>query len=561
MESRTADKRLKRINSKLAATEDQSLFGQMSSLHYLHHAPVPLTTDEMHSTSAEMIREARHEVLMMFYKFSADSDAGRDIASALKDLKKRCESQKSPVNVCLIINSRGIIAETLYGANKPAGLESLESSTYFKFTITMHPTTAVGTLHSKLILVDSEVAMVRGGDPHAGNDHARHQFETAALVKGPLVKVMRQDFCDVWNAYAKEPLHSFRVKMTSDEWDYGTVEGIPCLYLSKRENGNPLYLGRCTAPYKIALLQAIEDAEICIDIMTSNINDPDVCEALAKACNRGVLVSILTGKNLNDSKENWWGGTNLDALAGKIVSKVLTDKLSCLSIRWATNDTERLVHDGEIYTVHAKYVCIDKLVVFTGSSPLDKQAMYYSREADVIFADAETARLFDSKFFRPNYARFRNYFDDAYFILYNAIEQEAKRIHQQADSEEKRKKAAGLFEILSTLCDVIRSPGEKLFTLLHNALPYLEIRTGYKPGMPYSYNSVMGLVYKYGLAPHVLTELPDLTVQSQKTQETSIQSHGLFPPPGVSRSKSTANLVKLTHDDEIPSVDQLSHSM
>ncbi|VVC74769.1 Cardiolipin synthase B [Aquicella siphonis] len=541
MDPRSSGKRLKRINTKLASTEDKSLYGQMSSLHFLEHAPVPLSTMEMHSASGDLILGAKHEVLMMFYKFSSDSDGGREILNALTALKSRAESEKTPVRVCMIVNSRGKLAEALYGYNQPLGLEKLGGSEFFHLKVTYHPTSAFGTLHSKLILVDSTFAMIRGGDPHSGNDRDRHQFETATLIQGPLVAIMRQDFCDVWNAYNIDPLHVSPAPATLTDKRDSTASSIPCLFLSKRENGNPFYYGSCAAPYKIAFLQAIEDAVTCIDIMTSNINDPDICAALAKACNRGIFVNILTGKDLNDSKEYWWGGTNLYALAS-IVRQVDTAHLPFLSIRWATNDQNNLVHHGEKFTLHAKYACIDKLVVFAGSSPLDKQAMYYSREADIIFEDADAAAQFDLKFFRPCHAAFRDYFDDAYFILFNAIELESKRISQSADTDLKREKAERLREMLAALSQVTRPPRDKLLFLLDAAGPLLEIRTGNKPGMPYSYNTVMNMIYKYGLEHH-LSAAPLMVVP-----EVEKQKHGFFTPPALHRSKSMGSLHTQTED-------------
>ncbi|MBX3708480.1 MAG: phosphatidylserine/phosphatidylglycerophosphate/cardiolipin synthase family protein [Gammaproteobacteria bacterium] len=538
MDSRKID----HLYESLMATENKKLFGYISSVHSLASPPVPLTTAEMHKESGEMIRNANHEVLLEFYKFSIDSDGGREIFQALFDLKQKAEAKRKEINVYLLVNSRGIIAQYLYKKNNPLSIEGLANSEYFKINITPHVTKAFGTLNTKLIVVDSNIAMIRSGDPEASNNIAENQFETAAIISGPIVSIMRSDFIDLWKSYTHEQIGELSPSETTNltEEDH---RSIPCLFISKRENGNPfsIFYNGCDAPYKISLLKAINDATLSIDIMTPNLNDSHICLALAKACMRNVSVNIVMGKYHNHATEAYWGGTNFKSIAN-IVRQIDKAYQSNLSVRWATNLHGHLVDNCATHTIHAKYVCIDKCLVLTGSSPIDYQSMNYSREADIIFEDHDTAKKFDAKFFSHKFKSGLDHYEDTYFTLYNAIERQAKRIEKSADSEEQKNKALQLRQALVGMSKYNRSYLHKIYLLLETTLPILEIPTSNKPIMPRSYSTLMALLKDYGFDTNLTELVKNKQIAQQGHQAFNWKSgFTLLPPPQSSRLKKSAS--------------------
>lgn len=515
--------KLENIHDKLNNTDYKSLFGKISPIYYLP-PPIPLNTEEMHKISGEIIRNANKEVLLEFYKFIPESDGGKAIHSALKDLKVKAETQKIKINAYMLVNTRGVIAETVYKANTPITLEGLENSDYFNFTFTPHPTYAVGSLHQKMIVADAETAIIRGGDPDMMNNLEQRRIETAALISGPIASLMRQDYNDVWFAYCNENLP----EMPPVDEAQSDDDLVPCIFLSKQGNGYPISYTHyySQSPYKIALLQAISDAKTSIHIMTSNLNDSEILSSLAEACNRGISIKIITGKHHNDSRELLWGGTNFTSLAN-LTKKIEIECLKNLDIRWATNSDGDIVKDEGKYTLHAKYVCIDDELIFIGSSPLDKQAMYYSREADIVFQDEKTAKLFEKKLFNDNFNQGKNFFEEAYFRIRNTIELELMRLKKIAEPDTatdiQKNKYRNLNEVFITI-STSEYPcfREKLFDLLESVLPICEIPTGNKPGKPASYNNICSLVEEYGLTDHIKIK-PDTAEQFAKTETETNQ--------------------------------------
>lgn len=532
MENRT---KINNLHQKLITTSIQRLFGQISPVNYLTVPPIPLTTDEMHKKSGEMIMEATREVLLEFYKFTAESDGGKEIYDALNKLKQKADFEKQEINVYFLINSRGTAAQYLYKKNT-LNIQGLSSSQYFKITVTLHTTNAFGSLHTKMIIVDSKIAMIRGGDPHTANNRSEHQFETATVISGPLVSIMRKDFGDVWEACTREKFKLFDIMTTETEIsEKKNSTSIPCIFMSKRANENliPFYYQGCEAPYKIALLEAIRTATASINIMTSNLNDPQICDALANACRNGINVNIVMGKYHNDTSEAYWGGTNL-ASVSNIIRQLAKEHLEYLFVRWATNSHGNLVDNCAKFTIHAKYICIDNALIFIGSSPLDYQAMYYSREADLVFEDSKTALQFNEKFFRNKFENGLDCYEDIFFILYYAIEQQAKRMENTANSPLKNAKASQLRESLYSMRQDTNSYPKKIYSLLKIALPVLKIKTGNKPGLPFSYNTIFSLLQTYGFDTHISAILKT----QQPDHNLTVSGFILFP--------SNSNLNKKT---------------
>ena len=107
----------------------------------------------------------------------------------------------------------------------------------------------------------------------------------------------------------------------------------------------------------------------------------------------------------------------------QLVKRVNPSRLSYLNIRWATNPQGAIVKHKEPYGVHGKYACIDNRLVLTGSSPLDMQATYHSKEADLIFESKDKAEEFNKVLFNDKFESGKDYHTDVYEEIMGRLKQ------------------------------------------------------------------------------------------------------------------------------------------
>ncbi len=387
---------------------------------YSHLAQVSLTklepTKDIHIRSKELIELANKEVLIQMYKFVSNSDGGQLIKAALSTLQQKAKKNQSLIIVNVLINTRGTLAECFYRKNDNDGLDQLKQELNcesFQINITRHRADAFGSFHSKLIIIDGNQVMIKSGEPIYLNDYNKHLLETAVISDFSLADEVRKEFVKAWNQDCETNLKMVDIesKKIIEEKYFSNIPGI---FIGKRADGNPKVRLGPGGPFKIALIKAINIAKYSIKIITPNLNDPDIIDALAKACNRKVYVNIIMAKHHNDFFENkpGAGGKNKSKMA-ELVDKVSSKNYLYLQIRWATNSKLEIV-DQEPYGVHGKYACIDDRLVLTGSTPLDLQGTYHSKEADVIFEDKDKALECNQVFFYDKFDSGKDYFADIY---------------------------------------------------------------------------------------------------------------------------------------------------
>ncbi len=107
---------------------------------------------------------------------------------------------------------------------------------------------------------------------------------------------------------------------------------------------------------------------------------------------------ILIGKHANDSRERkpFMGGTNLSSLES-LFQKTDPCYHENIEVRW--NYYENVFGDDlNRRKIHAKFAIFDEEIVMAGTSPLDKQSVYFSEELDVIIQNDEIAKQYMSAF-------------------------------------------------------------------------------------------------------------------------------------------------------------------
>lgn len=170
--------------------------------------------------------------------------------------------------------------------------------------------------------------------------------------------------------------------------------------------------------YKTTLLKQINQlvSGDVINIAVSNINDPDIINCLARACNSGVIIRIAIGKYMNNFIENLPGGGGSNSKAIAKLTQLIDEKNKInLQVRWLVfleNNQKSIGSTKFQQGIHRKYLSIHKQkndsreeehIAFVGSSPLDVQAQFYSAELDVVINDKDQVTIANHDLFQREY--------------------------------------------------------------------------------------------------------------------------------------------------------------
>lgn len=362
----------------------------------------PVTgNQEISQETVKLIKNADKEILFQFYKFHPDSDSGQDILNALKILNEKARTKNKKITIKFLINHREGLAAAFtskYQKPIPAIKKTIETLglSNLSFEYATHSHGLFACYHTKQIIVDGKKGMLRSGDvthQHNYKKGALGQKEIVTLVNGQLAEAMKADFDKSWQAVKNKQIFRKKEKLPPD---YFSNKAWALLLTQNSSND---ILRRHPSSFKKALITEINAAKISINILTPNLNDPDIIQALCKACNRKVKVNIVMGKYHNQKGESYsiMGGTNIDT-AIKMFKTIDLGKEQYLQIHWATDKNKKVVQDRAPGTLHAKLLLIDEKLVFTGSSPLDLQSMYHSKETNLVFHSSEKAKPYTEIF-------------------------------------------------------------------------------------------------------------------------------------------------------------------
>lgn len=353
---------------------------------------VAVRYDDINKATNDIVAEAQDYVLIQAYKFVKGKKSADELLAALKELNKKAELNGKKIKIYFLLNKRvGPAAIATGKYNDPRYEHQLKvfedlakECPNLEVNYTYHKHSGFDSYHTKYIVVDGKKAMVRGCD---FGDSER--FETNLTVDGPVVQHVIDDFCDGWNANSDKKINANSLYA---EIDKNADVNDRIILLCKKEKK---LASSKQNPFKIAILTAIQHAAHSINIMTPNVNDKEILDALIKAAKKGIAVKIYLGKFHNEKQEKWYGGTNL-----KWMEYLKNESYSCatpIEVRWATHD-DKLVQDNTPQAMHGKVIIIDNAYVITGSSALDKQALCNSREADVFVQSSALAARYNTIF-------------------------------------------------------------------------------------------------------------------------------------------------------------------
>jgi phosphatidylserine/phosphatidylglycerophosphate/cardiolipin synthase-like enzyme len=352
---------------------------------------------------AELIEEAQSEICLQTFVWRDDTDEDpceptRMILTALKKLDERLSGSDKTVNLYLLLDE--LYFSTGGGAAKRAlnSIDALKLECVNVIALNYYHAER-NALHSKSLVVDGQCALLTGANVQPFYNKDRSWYDGAYLLRGGIAMALRNEFADAWALARGELPKLFLLHGSSS----GTC---PCAILGRPSSGSTWWSEnnlQCKG-----FLAVLEAAAFRIRIHTPNLNAPPVLAALVAAVKRGVKVELVLSKGFNDNTESWSGGTN-DTSVKAIRAKLETSELDLFDARWYSVDGDEPIDDTldeqRKFASHAKYLSVDSQIVIVGSSNLDNQSWYYSREVNVIVNSIVVTMAWDYAFFTPSFNR------------------------------------------------------------------------------------------------------------------------------------------------------------
>jgi len=355
--------------------------------------------DEVFPRALEMMKEAKKSVMFNMYLFGGE--LGENIVNILK------EKIEQGVQVYMIMpegkdskengefdefHERGYIGrpEARGGHDvKPPYKEKISYAIEQELPVVHAETKFLDTPglvridHSKLIIIDSERALV-GGMNFA--DTVAKNHDSMVEVVGPYVEEIEKIFINNWLcSYAKKRkgLSEFDLSksenMMRDAVDRGWLkaEAIPTV----------------TGPYKNntrrVLKRLFGQAKNRIYVEQLLLNDSDIIKYLLKAAKRGVQIKVIVDPAAHLYSMDWKGGPNNKAIG------------AFQKLKKENKDLNAEIRHYDILPgqeLHMKLCIVDGLYVGTGSTNFTSGAMRSNYEAFHIFKSRELAYAYENIF-------------------------------------------------------------------------------------------------------------------------------------------------------------------
>lgn len=395
-------------------------------------------------TMASLIEQAQYDVAFQTFAWNADSQPAQEIFNALYRLNQRRQfvpPGTPPVVVRFLIdtmdsglNGNGPTSDVMRGIEARVRDLRLDPAR-IRIEVAAHRHSLVGSLHSKSLVVDGHAAVVTGANANHNDNFDDGEHDAGFLFVGNVARGLLSDFDHAW--------------LSSEVWTCGTqypriptVKGhpgeqrvdclkdperiqhvvapelplpgtgfteTPMLVLGKPPVNNLFVRDTLANPLADALLEAMAIGKL-IRIMTPNLNDEAVIEALTKAVLEGRRVQVLMGRGYEDFAESvpGQGGTNEEVVAElyeDLKRRGVKDACDLLQIRWYSHDGITPVQGNAPHATHVKAIWIDDELVFVMSKNMDTQSWRHSRELGVLVDSPYVAHAWMRTLFLPDFRR------------------------------------------------------------------------------------------------------------------------------------------------------------
>lgn len=395
------------------------------------HASVVGKSHDIIRVLQVMVREAEDEIILVDCYYEPGSVAALLLRKALLDLnakrrqfvlKSAGEMGSIPIPEARIkvyilfkkrtfgVRTRRTVAPEKLGAYN---LPTPEEAPFLDIKLTLFHKFPVGTLHSKLLVVDRQAGLLL-----SSNLEDVWFSEIALHVEGTIVDAMQDHFWGMWSdshvVAPRRGSHSLGQNIIANHEDgdkrfqkamrrvdfkplFTDVGEIVFHELYKPEApsypvrmslvGHPLernyFKFDARNPQDSAFLAALALAKDNITISTPNMNSRRVIKAIVKAVERNVTVDITLTLTMNDLLENMplQGGDNLQ-VARQLYAKTNATTNKKLRICWYSGKRYPLPVLGD--RSHIKFLAADDQVTILGSGNQDTQSWYHSQEVNVM---------------------------------------------------------------------------------------------------------------------------------------------------------------------------------
>jgi len=385
----------------------------------------------------QLLATARHEVVLQFYQWDADSDASTAIAEGLKQATDNLPAEET-LDVFISINrSPSGIIEDPVGKIDELGSEGAwaaldPSKTNLSFGWLDRRVSNV--MHDKVVVVDGRSIVVTGANPQNAHNSPGPWFDTGYRFNGPVALAGLEGFDLVWQASrtyecslplaasnctrlpsGRRPLRPWLDPLFDDP--YEPPGGIEVIAVGRVDSASRSpranQVNDDLNPKVQAFLQVFEGSPEGnrISIISPNINSDLFQEALIEATDRGVKVRLLTSLDFNSINEQALdqGGKNCEVIRDFFFDDSST-RLSRpnLEVRWH-GDGQTAVEGKGTNANHAKFLALedrsgDSVLSIVGSSNHDTQSWDQSREFNLLIDNSQVTDDLLSQVFDPVWA-------------------------------------------------------------------------------------------------------------------------------------------------------------
>jgi len=396
---------------------------------------------EIFQGMADMIADAKFDVNFQTYVWEHDADPTAKILEGIKRLEqnRKRAGATAPVAVRILADAQAIGA----GSEKPepqrakirTALAAVDlDRRYVTTEVATYNHMRLGALHSKVLVVDGNKAILTGANPQKHHNAPTPWHDAGFVLEGQVGQALRSEFKHVWEdrsevrtckrnrtaARGALPRHTARDRPRCTtrgedlpplpDWAKTAPAGCMPMMLATRSADGWFTSDRLDNTQDQALLAMLEHAEDHVNLETPNLNDNEFKDALIEAIVDGLDVNVVLSKGFNDGSKTrmFHDGTNeenLEELYERLRKRGVSNPCERLQVRWYSHDGQTAVVGNGPHSSHTKYTSADGQIAFVGSANLDEQAINHSREVNVVIDDAKTTAEWNNRLFWNDFNR------------------------------------------------------------------------------------------------------------------------------------------------------------
>ncbi|KIX01738.1 uncharacterized protein Z518_09464 [Rhinocladiella mackenziei CBS 650.93] len=379
------------------------------------------------STIVPAIKSAQQEIVVVtcFWAPSATRD---ELADALRELSKKAiaSSRKISVHICFSSSSmaRNMLLPTPKAGQaypparwKKLGLPGPEELTGLDLRVTRKFFWPFGIIHSKYVIVDRALAIIP-----SCNVSWERWAEVAIPIRGPVVEHLYSFHSDFWdrdNGRPRAPKgmnsapsdrtagSSYRTALTTLLPSPHTPALLPNYLHAQSLAGHcpcipPVPPAFPPTPLLTTTHHLLSTARSNITMLTPNLTEPSVLEALREGLERGVDVRIYTNRSLMTVEQLVTAGNTTPRCVEALKKGSQEPGMrGTLDVVYFDDDVPQQVPEDRKETIpvklHAKVTIVDDTRILLGSGNMDAASWKTSQELGILIEREEVVSEFKQK--------------------------------------------------------------------------------------------------------------------------------------------------------------------